>query len=239
MNKVKGLTWISALVSALFITGMIIVPASQKINDYISIYRPLFDADSPRILLMEDGVDLQGDLPSRVTLDNGVQVLFDHKPDSSRFADTPRYSLFFTPDELWYQGKTGIRSFDLDGLTSEDDTTVVNTAEMGRKIDHYSQIILISAAFTLTVLIFILNFLLIAFAGGIGIMLDAFGDGNLDYSDTLNIAALFYLPMVILAVLLYKPLGISLGYYILCYILLTFVTCAFYSKRTKQSFQTE
>ena len=236
MNKLKGLTWISALVSALFITGMIIIPASQKINEYISIYRPLFDAQSPQILLMEDGIELQGELPSHITLDNNVEIFFDQKPDSGKFANTPRYSLFITPDQLWYQGKTRIQSFDLDGLTSENDTTLVNTAEMGRKIDQYSQIVLISAALIIAILIFVVNFIFIAFAGGIGIMLDAFGNGNLEYSDTINIAAIFYLPLVILAVLLYNPLGIPLGYYILCYILLTSATSAFYSKKTKQSF---
>lgn len=231
----KRYSLLAALIAAILITVLIIMPGVRLLNDYIRLYRPVLSKDIPTIILKDNGLELKGELPKTVTLKNGVKVFFDRKPDKDRFLSVPQHSVFIAEKELWIQRKSDVKKIDLENLNSDDGPQELNPVEIGEAIDKYARAFIIGLTIASIILSFLINWLFVLFGGGIGLMVDAFGNGHLNYWQITSLAGGIYVLLSIVMVVL-PGVNPVMGLYLFGgYLLLTVILVVLINKRMKIS----
>jgi|GEM_PF-7064178 len=231
----KRYSLLAALVAAIFVTILLIVPSVQLLNDYIDLYRPVLSKDIPTIIIKDNGLELKGDLPKTVTLKNGVKVFFDSTTNKERFQSVPRHSVFIAEKELWIQRKSDVKKLDLEGLNADDGPQELNPVKIGAAIDNYARLFIIGVTVACIISSFFINWLFVLFGGGIGLMVDAFGNGHLNYWQITSLAGGIYVLLSIAMVLL-PGINPVIGLYLFGgYLLITVILVVLINKRMKVS----
>jgi len=208
IQKIPDKYWpaiLFVLVISVVFSLQVIRPLVDAMQEYILLYRPALNENTPKITFLPNGgIQLDGPLPTTIELENQVLVIFDTTPDTSRFNDAPRRSVFVAEKELWYKTKDDIKEFDLMEISSDGDTTHIDPVHFGKKVDKYNSIFITILTILVIGSFFLMIWLVAALGGGIGLMVDAFTRGQMSYAQCMNIASLYLFLIISISVFFKK-----------------------------------
>lgn len=191
LSSKKRYAIIPLLIGTLLIAIFKILPLVQYIDKLIDLYEPVLDEKLPIVQFYDGRIDIEGELPHKVTLENGAYVLFDSIYNDSLFKDLPATSLFISERDIRIKTKAEIVRLSLDKIILEDkgESMVLEPLRLREKIQRYRNlaIIIIDAALFFLIAMSLTGIALLA--AGIGFMIDAFTQGAFTFGELLNFAS--------------------------------------------------
>lgn len=174
-------------------------PALRSLLSTTELIRTALKGPVPTITLLSKGISLEGQLPTRIHLRDNIWLIFDTSADSTELLSCAPRSIWLSNDRLLYRTKEGVRSFDLNKITSDAPPKTFTGKEIRDKFEKYYRpgktLIFVLSVFT--ALIFL--FLLVLIGGGIGIIVDAFKEGPSTYGQMVLLSAKILTIWVIIA----------------------------------------
>ncbi len=226
LNK-KIIAFVLLLLSAILFSLVYVIPVSAKLHSFIDLYLPAFDADLPQLTLINNKLQMEGELPRVVELDKGVKIVFNEQMADSLFATLPPKSIFVTSEQIWYKTVKDTVKLSFASFDTEQEEVVVKPAKIEQFFNHYTNIIVWGVGLLFFVLLWILFSLMAFFLGGIGTMIDAFRSGPFSFSLYLNIGSFFLFLLALLSIL-FQPfsverLAVTTATLCLIYLILVFI----------------
>ncbi len=206
----KYIAFFVLLAASILCSLLYVIPLSVKLHSHIELYLPVFDADIPQLILVDNQLLIKGNLPQRVELDNNVQVIFNKEIVDSMFENVPPKSIFVASEQIWYKTSKGVAKLSYGTIDTEQDSMVIEPIKIEQFFERYINIIVWGVGILLFLLFWLLFYLVSLFMAGVGTMIDAFKSGPYSFSLYLNLGSLFLMFFVFISIL-FKPLSNAMG----------------------------
>jgi hypothetical protein len=193
--------WITAvLLSCLVVCLVWTFPVIQQAVKYVDLYKQVFTYGLPTITVNNGGLELQGDLPTTITINNNIKVVFCIDANEAMLKDAPLGSVVIS--ESWILRKTakGINWIGLKNI-KVDHPLLLNPESIRQKIDTFLHLAVIVANVLTAILTILLLLVVVVFGAGVGSIIDAFAEGPFRFSDLMAISSVSLLLAILLAAL--------------------------------------
>jgi len=195
--KKKRLSLLVILFCAFLPAVFYSIPISAKFSSGLQMLQPLFNARTPIIHLQTEGLSFDRPTPYKITLENGVQILFDETADSTALLSAQNYSVSIAQNNILYKINDQIKSISLENIEIDRDYIEIDPVKVGRLLQRISSALVVVTGLVLFVLLFVVLYLVALLAGGLGIMVDAFSNGPFTFGILFNAAAILLFVAVI------------------------------------------
>ncbi len=192
---------IAILLSSIVLTFFLIFPLIARLQDIVDFYEPALNETTPTIHIKDGHIELLGHIPQRITLANGAIIFFDDTVNDSLFDAAPFRSVFIAEHEMRIRNKTRIDTVSFESVTVDDDGTILHPLEIREKLFQYRNKVFAVIAIISVVGVALLVYIMVNFAAGIGIMVDAFSNGPHSFKQMLNLSSILLLSFTIVGII--------------------------------------
>lgn len=211
---------LSILISSIVLGYLLIQPMLNRLEYYVDYYAAALNETTPIIHVKEGYIEFEGHIPQQITLADGAKIFFDTTMNDSLLEASPARSVFISETEMKIKGKNDLKAFSFENIKS-DDNDVLEPLKLKEKIYHYRNKIFTALTIANVFITILFLFLLINFAAGIGIMVDAFMNGPHTFKQTLNIAGILLLLFTLVGIIFQLGSFQYIKYMILSYLVLS------------------
>jgi ABC-type sugar transport system permease subunit len=212
-----------------------ILPLVQKINHTIKIYYPLLQPDTPTIYLYNHGLQLHGELPKTIVLENGVKVFFDFQVNDTLITNSPVGSIFIGEDAIKIKTRSEVKGIRCDEINIDKEPLIIEPLKVKSLVNRLLSIILVIISLIFTGFVLALLYLLAIISAGLGLMIDTFRDGPNSFTFYLNLSSVILLAFIVSNVLFsikaFLHLKLFLVVYLLSIIAVSYSIISFQNKK--------
>ncbi len=185
----KTLSYLLLVLLAFFWHSHSVAPFFANVKEKIGSYVYTLQPSMPTLIIADKRLTLVGDLPTQITMPDGVEFWFMHTADSNVIKNSKRFSCIISDSILYLKGKSRIYPLNYKDISVDSTTSI--TADWLLQQYHsltWKWYYPIQAASLFA--IFLALLLLSYFYAGIALFADAFNNGPFSFTIFFRIAVL-------------------------------------------------
>jgi len=196
----KGFSFILLVACALSLTTIYSIPIFRKADSLLILLAPVFDEQTPVVILESGSLQFDKPIPYEIELDNGVRIFFQNSADSTQLSTLPAYSLCIARDTIMFKIKDRVKTIAVSEIeiNSDKGKMVLNPVKIGLFLERFSAGFIFLSGILLFLLFLLVLSLIALFAAGIGIMIDAFSNGPYSFQSLFAGAAVLMMALTVI-----------------------------------------